>query len=152
MWSSQNHYIPDTKTLFSGSRHYFIMFSYNPIHQVVVCHICLLYYSSTLRAKPHQLSGDILNTTVQLLSSYDLRTAQELKEQKTRLAAECQLIEYLASYDGLYCLQPECDCCTRHPQKIREHVSSVHKLKAANHKTARCGKSASFKRISLGRA
>ncbi len=46
------------------------------------------------------------------------------------------MIEHLACYDGFHYLQLECDYCTRHPQKIREHVSSIHKLKAASHKTS----------------
>jgi hypothetical protein len=119
------------------------MFSHNPVHQVVVCYVC---YSCIvpgrrsqerhLRAKPHRLSGDPLSTTVQLLSSYSLRTAHELKEYKPCLGDECQPIEHLACYDGFHCLQPEYEYCTRHPQKIREHVVSIHKLKAVSHRSS----------------
>jgi hypothetical protein len=129
--------------LVRSPRHSSIMFSHNPVHQVVVCYVCYSYIvpghrsqERYLRAKPYQLSGDLLNTTIQLLSSYSLRTAYELKEYKPRLGDECQLIEYLACYNSFYCLQPEYEYYTRHPQKIREYVASIHKLKAVSHKSS----------------
>jgi hypothetical protein len=70
------------------------------------------------------------------LSSYSLRTAYELKEYKPRLGDEYQPIEHLACYDSFYCLQPECEYCTCYPQKIREHVASIHKLKVVSHKSS----------------
>lgn len=88
-----------------------VMFSHNPVHQVVVCHACrscVVPGSSGqerhLRGEPHRLLGATLSTTVQLLSSYDLRTVEELKEHKPRLEDKCPLIENLESYDGVYCL------------------------------------------------
>jgi hypothetical protein len=118
------------------------MFIYNPIHKIVVCQACKLSIipglgsqERHLRAEPHRLSGDILKTTVQLLSSYDLRTIEELKEHKPRPEANCELIEYLASYDGFYCLQPKCRYCTRHPRKMKQHMASTHSTKATEHKT-----------------
>ena len=116
------------------------MFSYNPTHRVVVCHLCsscivpgLRSQERHLRAKPHRLTGDTLKTTVQLLDSYNLRTVEELREHKPGARDECRPIEHLASYDGFYCLQPECDFSTRHRLRIREHMSAVHEIKAKEH-------------------
>ena len=117
------------------------MFVYNPIHKIVVCQACKSSIipgpgsqERHLRAEPHRLSGDALNTTVQLLSSYDLRTTEELKEYKPRPEDNCELIESLAYYDGFRCLQPGCQYYTRNPRKIKEHVASIHKIKATEHK------------------
>jgi hypothetical protein len=119
------------------------MFSHNPVYQVVVCYIChscivpgRRNQEQHLQAKPYRLFGDPLSITVQLLSSYSLRTAHELKEYKPRLGDEYQPIKHLACYDSFYYLQPEYKYCTRHPQKIKEHVASIHKLKAASHKSS----------------
>jgi hypothetical protein len=86
-----------------------------------------------LRAEPHRLSGDGLSTTIQLLSSYNLRTVEELRANKPQPLDECQLIEHLASYNGFLCLQPECDYSTRHLPDIKRHMGSVHKTKASDH-------------------
>jgi hypothetical protein len=87
------------------------MFSYNSTHRIAVCHVCksciVLGTSSQerhLRAQPHRLLGDVLKATVELLSSYDLRSVVELREHKPRPEDYCQLIEHLASYNGVYCL------------------------------------------------
>ena len=87
------------------------MFSYNPIHRVVVYHLYSSYIIPSLRsqerhlrAKPHRLTSDTLKITVQLLNSYDLRTIEELREHKPRAKDECRLIEYLVSYNGFYYL------------------------------------------------
>jgi hypothetical protein len=116
------------------------MFSYNPIHKVVVYYL----YSSCvvpgrrsqerhLRAEPHQLTGDPLKTTVQLLNSYDLRTIGELREHKPRARNEYRPIEHLVSYDSFYYLRLECDFSTRHRLRIREHMLAVHEIKAKEH-------------------
>jgi hypothetical protein len=62
------------------------MFSFDPIHKVVVCHLYSSYIilglrsqERHLRAKPHRLTSDTLKTTVQLLDSCDLRTVEELR-------------------------------------------------------------------------
>jgi hypothetical protein len=64
-------------------------FVYNAAHQVVVCRDCQTYVVPTaagrenhLRAAPHCLRGEALKTTMELLSSYRLRTAAELKQGK----------------------------------------------------------------------
>jgi hypothetical protein len=119
------------------------MFSYNPVHQVVVCHVCkscIIPGCSSqerhLRAEPHRLSGEELKTTVQLLSSYNLRTVEELREHKPRIEDQCQVIEHLACYGGFYCLQPECQYSTRHFREMRKHMPSIHQIKAAVHEKA----------------
>jgi hypothetical protein len=85
--------------------HGLTMFSYNSTHRVVVCRICKSCVipgrrsqERHLRAKPHRLSGSVLKETVRLLSSYDLRTREELKEHQPGPDGECQLVEHLASY------------------------------------------------------
>jgi hypothetical protein len=82
------------------------MFSYNSTHRVVIYHLyksCVIPGPSSqqrhLRAELHRLSGDELSTTMQLLSSYNLRTVEELRENKPQPLDECQLIEHLASYN-----------------------------------------------------
>lgn len=116
------------------------MFSYNPTHQVVVCYIChscilprLTSQERHLRAEPHRLLGNVLKTTVQLLSSYNLRTIEELRAHKPQLEDKCEQIQQLTSYSGSRCLELGCDYATRHPQKRREHCASAHKKKAIGH-------------------
>ena len=86
-------------------------FSYDSVHQVVVCHTChscnVPGHRSQgyhLRAEPHRLLGQELKTTLELLSTYSLRTLGELKQHKPRVEDKCQVIEHLAVYDGFYCL------------------------------------------------
>jgi hypothetical protein len=87
------------------------MFSYDPIHRAVVCHLCSSYIipglrsrERHLRAKPHRLTSDTLKATVQLLNSYNLRTIEELREHKPRARDEYRPIEHLASYTSFYYL------------------------------------------------
>jgi len=68
------------------------MFLYNPVYQVVMCHVYKSYiipgYLSQERhlwAELHRLSGGELKTIVQLLSSYNLRIVEELREHKPRI-------------------------------------------------------------------
>jgi hypothetical protein len=68
------------------------------------------------------------------LSSYDLKTADELRAGKPRPEDECEPIEHLASYRGFRCRETGCGYCTRHGRKIKEHVASQHGRKAAEHK------------------
>lgn len=117
------------------------MFSYNPTHRVVICHLCQsciipgqASQERHLRAKPHQLLGDVLKSTMKLLSSYDLSSVQELQLGKPRPEEQCELVEHLASYSGFHCRQEGCSYCTRHNRKIKEHVASQHSLKAVEHK------------------
>jgi Orsellinic acid/F9775 biosynthesis cluster protein D len=67
------------------------MFPYDPVHQVIICSecgTCVIPGSASqerhLGEKPHQLRGDALRTTLQLLSSYMVRTVKELKASKPR--------------------------------------------------------------------
>ena len=117
------------------------MFLHNPDHGVVVCRSCrscIVPGQSAqerhLRAEPHHLLGEVLKTTVQLLSNYRLKTLEELREQAPQLEDECGAIEGLARYDGFCCLYSDCTYCTRHLPKMKEHVSSAHKTKAVEHK------------------
>lgn len=104
-----------------------------------MCSSCVVLGQSRqeqhLRADPHRLLGDVLKANVQLLSNYQLKTIKELKNQARKLGARCALIEGLARYNGFCCLHAQCAYSTRHLPKMKEHVSSSHKVKAAEHKT-----------------
>ena len=117
------------------------MLVYNLINKIVICQTCkwsivpvLWSQERHLRAEPHRLFGDTLNTMVQLLSRYEQRTTEELKEHKPRPEDNCELIEFLAYYDNLRCLQPGCQYCTRNSRKMKKHVASIHKIKATEHR------------------
>jgi hypothetical protein len=71
--------------------------------------------------------GNELKATAELLSSYDLRSIAELREHKPRPEDKCQLIKHLASYDGVYCLQPQCSYSTRLLPKMKKHWAACHK-------------------------
>jgi hypothetical protein len=116
------------------------MFSYDELHKVVVCHQCKSCIipgpagqTRHLRAEPHRLLGEALKATLRLLSSFDLKTIDELKREKPAGRSRCQPIEHLRVYDGFRCLSPECDYSTCRLQMMREHVA-VHGVKAKEHK------------------
>ena len=82
-------------------------FAYDQTHGVAICRDCgscvvpgAASLERHLRAKPHRLAGDVLKTTVQLLSSYALRPVEELKRRKPRREDRCPRIPHLAAYDG----------------------------------------------------
>ena len=117
-------------------------FSYNSVHRVVICHTChsciVPGHRSQeyhLRAEPHRLLGQVLKTTLELLSTYSLRTLGELQQHKPRVEDKCQVIEHLAVYDGFYCLQLDCGYQTRHLREMRKHMPQAHKIKATVHKS-----------------
>jgi hypothetical protein len=117
------------------------MFSYNQVHRVVVCTLCRSCVipgrqslERYLRAAPHRLLGAELKTTLELLCSYSLRPAPELKENKPWIEDQCQVIDGLECYSGFVCLQSDCQYATRQPREIRKHMPSVHQVKAAAHK------------------
>jgi hypothetical protein len=113
------------------------------IHKIAICHVCkscIVPGKSSqerhLRAQPHRLLGDQLKATVELLSSYDLRSVAELREHKPQPEDECQLIELLASYDGVYCLQPQCNYSTRLLSKMKKHWAACHKTEPKSHESS----------------
>ncbi|KFX97428.1 hypothetical protein O988_04874 [Pseudogymnoascus sp. VKM F-3808] len=79
-----------------------IIFSYNSTYGVVV-HSCVIPGPTSQerhrRAEPHRLLGGVLKSTVQQLSSYDLRTVEELKAHKPRPEDKCEKIQQLSSYE-----------------------------------------------------
>ena len=116
------------------------MFSYDPAHRVIICSdcgTCLIPGRASqeqhLRAKPHQLCGETLKTTLQLFSSYDAGTAEELKAGKPRAEDKVVQIKDLAAYDGFHCLQLDCGYCTRHFLKMKAH-GAAHKKKSLDRK------------------
>jgi hypothetical protein len=64
----------------------------------------------------------------------------ELREHKPRPKDKCQMIEHLVSYDGVYCLQPQCSYSTRRLPKIKEHWAACHKTKARSHESSQSWK------------
>ena len=61
-----------------------------------------------LLADPHRLLGDVLKTTVQLLSIYELKTTEELEDQAHMLRDGCAPIEGLTSTTNMQtCSLPE---------------------------------------------
>jgi hypothetical protein len=80
--------------------------------------------------------GNELKATAELLSSYDLRSVAELREHKPRPEDKCQLIEHLVSYDGVYCLQPQCSYSTRLLPKMKKHWAACHKTEAKSHESS----------------
>ena len=118
-----------------------IMFLYDLTHQVVVCSACKscilperCSQERHLQSEPHRLFGDALDTAVELLSSYGLRTVRELRECRPQPGDKCPPIEQLASYAGFHCLQADCDYSTRHLLGMKRHTGSAYKIKAKDHK------------------
>lgn len=131
------------------------MFSYNPVHQVVVCHafkFCIITRRSRqerhLRAEPHRLSGEELKTTLKLLNSHKLRIVRELKGHQPGIKDRCRVIKDLACYSGFYRLELERRYSTRHFRDMRKHMPLVHQIKAAAHKNVHCGRSTNYRRTS----
>ena len=84
-------------------------FTYNSEHQVIICQAyqtCLIPQKTSwirhLRALPHQLLGTILKTTIQLLEGYNLKTEDQLRQDKPTIP--CNRIQGLEIYSGYYCL------------------------------------------------
>ncbi|OBT81161.1 hypothetical protein VE02_10169, partial [Pseudogymnoascus sp. 03VT05] len=67
------------------------------------------------------LYDPVHGVVVQLLSNYELKTIEELKNEARKLRAGCAPIEGLATYDGFCCLHAQCGYCTRHLPKMKEH-------------------------------
>jgi len=117
------------------------MFTYDPTHKVVVCHLCatsLVPGRSSqerhLRATPHGLSGGALTATLAQLSSYDLRSITELRAYKPQAEEGCRVIAHLASYRGVSCLRPGCGYSTRHLPEMKQHWIKSHQTNAAARK------------------
>jgi hypothetical protein len=116
------------------------MFSYDPVHQVIICQACqscvvpgARSQERHLRAPPHRLVGEALRATLQQLRGYQLRTVEELKQSKPQLGDSCPALPYLATYQGLRCLQVQCGFKTRQATAIQKHVVTAHQIKAASH-------------------
>jgi hypothetical protein len=117
------------------------MFLYNSDHRVVVCHLCRSCivpgrqsFERHLRADPHRLLGAELKASVELLLSYRLKTADELRETKPKTEDESQAIDGLECYSGFICPQTGCQYATRNRRDMRKHMPSIHHVKAAAHK------------------
>ena len=116
-------------------------FLYNQDHRVIVCRPCgtclipkVTSWRSYLRAKPHRMSGEELRSTVELFSSYDLRSVEELRQWKRDKTRPCQPIEGLAVFDrSVYCTYDDCGYCTRRIAKMHDHMPA-HGKKASQHR------------------
>src|SRR5438046_568169 len=116
-------------------------FLYNPLHQVVMCHSCrtcliptIMAQEHHLHAQPHWLQGNPLKATVQLLSSYQLRTTGELRVNKPAVNDQCLQIEGLKAYDGYRCLGTRCSYYMQCLPEIKHHAFSMHQKRAKEHK------------------
>ncbi|KFZ24597.1 hypothetical protein V502_00922, partial [Pseudogymnoascus sp. VKM F-4520 (FW-2644)] len=87
----------------------------------------------------------------QMLSSYKLKTVEQLNDQTPQLKDKCMPIEGLACYNGFCCLHAQCSYCTQHLPKMKEHVSSTHKVKAAEHKTSPLWRECTLQTYFVGR-
>jgi hypothetical protein len=133
---------------------------YDPAHGVVVCRACRCCIVPTrsgqerhLRAAPHRLLGEGLKAAVRMLGDYRLKTLEELRDDTPRRGDRCAAIQGLARQLGFCCLHAECAYCTRHLPKMKEHVSSAHKARAAEQaRRAHCGGGPRYGRISWGTA
>ncbi|GKU13697.1 unnamed protein product [Fusarium langsethiae] len=108
-------------------------FTHDPDHQVIVCRpcgTCLVpkptSWKRHLRAEPHRMRGDELRLSIERLSSYPLRTVDELRRWRADRKRPCRPIEGLAIYDGYvcHCVDDRCDYCTRRIEKMHDHMPS----------------------------
>jgi hypothetical protein len=79
-------------------------------------------WKNHLGAKPHRMRGPELEATIQLLSSYDVRSIDELRQWKTDKTRPCGRIEGLAHFGGQYCTHGNCSFSTRRLKKMFEHM------------------------------
>ena len=117
------------------------MFTYNPVHHVVVCHSCTtcilpgrVQQTRHLRAKPHHLTGHELKATLELFNSYDLFDEHTLKENQQQTSFTPPEIPHLRQHSGFQCLQNDCTFVTTSQQNIGRHTSKVHDKVASLHK------------------
>lgn len=114
-------------------------FFFNQDHQIIICQACSTCVNplSTalerhLRGSPHRLTGAVLKATLQQLSSYEARSAEDLKQNKPAVPARggrpIKRIEHLAAYRGWRCLaEPNCGYCTRVRKAMQKHVAAQHR-------------------------
>lgn len=114
-------------------------FFFNQDHQIIICQACSTCVNplSTalerhLRGSPHRLTGAVLKATLQQLSSYEARSAEDLKQNKPAVPAHggrpIKRIEHLAAYRGWRCLaKPNCGYCTRVRKAMQKHVAAQHR-------------------------
>ncbi|KJZ69386.1 hypothetical protein HIM_11225 [Hirsutella minnesotensis 3608] len=115
-------------------------FTYDPDHRVVVCRACgtCLAAKATgwrrhLRADPHRMKGDELKATVELMSSYSLRPAEELRRWRPERTRPCRAIDGLRVYAGYRCAcAADCDFCTIRLAAMHDHMPR-HGKKASQH-------------------
>lgn len=115
-------------------------FAYDPDHRVIVCRICetclipkRTSWKSHLRAEPHQMKGETLRSTVEQLSSYELRPVEELRKWRPDRKRPCQPVKGLAVYGGYICTEDDkCDYCTRRIETMHDHAPA-HGKKASQH-------------------
>lgn len=62
---------------------------------------------------------------------YQARTTEELCKTKPALGDQCRVINKLDCYASFVCLYTGCGYATRNLRKIRKHLLSTHRVKAA---------------------
>ena len=121
-------------------------FVYNAEHRVVICRKCGTClapggpkaWKDHLGRKPHWIKGDELRTTVELLSTYDLRGKEELRKWRPGRRTPYEPIKALAERRGYICLYETetYDFVTTRLEAIHGHIPR-HGVKASQHSQGR---------------
>lgn len=107
-------------------------FTYNEEHAIAICGLCGTCmipdgpqkWKAHIWRKPHKFKGKRVKATIELLSSYTLRSQDELRLHRPHRRTPCKRIPNLKVYLGYICMcDPErCDFVTTNPQAIWDHM------------------------------
>ena len=91
-----------------------------------------------LRREPHRLQGKRLQQMVDVLSGYELRGREELRQRRPHRRTPCRKIKYLTSYAGYICLCSiaDCDFATTRLEAMHGHMPRPGKTGSQNSKDA----------------
>lgn len=117
-------------------------FVYDEEHRGVVCERCGTClapggprnWKDHLGKKPHHMKGDELRRTIGLLSTYDLRGKEELRQWRPNRRTPCRRIEHLVAYNGYICTSDRetCDFVTTRLDTMYGHMPR-HGKRASQH-------------------
>jgi hypothetical protein len=81
------------------------------------------------------MKGDELKATIQLLSGYDVRSAEELRKSRPSRSKPCQPVQGLAILSGYRCVCNAgiCDYSTCRLAKMHDHMPR-HGKRASQHR------------------
>ncbi|EFZ03297.2 tlh3 [Metarhizium robertsii ARSEF 23] len=122
-------------------------FIYNREYQILICVACESVVSPGKRSFYHHLNrhrilgpvslnsmdldklvynmmGEQLRGTIELLSTYDLRGAEELRQQRPHRRRPCEIIDGLTEYGGFICMcdVERCDFVTTRLELMHDHM------------------------------